>query len=168
MISYRDHFVTLARYNAWANGRLYHACAALPETDYYARRPAAFFGNLHATLNHILVGDRAWMRRMTGKGDAPDSLDTELYVTLPELRAARTAEDDRILAFVGGLDESDLARTISYRPITAGPDARPLSELLGHMFNHQTHHRGQAHALLSDAGADSPPLDLIYYLRETG
>jgi uncharacterized damage-inducible protein DinB len=166
--SFCDHFVTFARYNAWANARLYDACAALPDAAYHAERPAAFFGSLHGTLNHILVGDRAWMRRMTGAGEAPDSLDAQLYATLTELRAARTAEDDRIRTFVEGLDEAGLARTVSYHSMTGGADARPLAELLGHLFNHHTHHRGQAHALLQDAGSDPPTLDLIYYLREIG
>ncbi len=168
MTSHRDHFVTFARYNAWANARLYDACGALPETDYYARRPAAFFGSLHGTLNHILVGDRAWMRRLTGEGEAPSSLDAELYPTFDALRAARDAEDERIRAFVEGLDEAGLARTVSYHSMTGGADARPVAELLVHLFNHHTHHRGQAHALLSASGAEPPPLDLIYFLRETG
>lgn len=164
----RDHFVTFARYNTWANARLYGACAALPEHEYFATRSAAFFGSLHGTLNHILVGDRAWMRRLTGEGDAPNSLDAELYPTLAELRAAREAEDRRILAFVDGLDEAALARTVSYQSMTGGADARSVAQLLGHLFNHHTHHRGQAHALLKDAGAAPPPLDLIYYFREIG
>jgi uncharacterized damage-inducible protein DinB len=166
--SYREHFVRFARYNAWANVRLYDACAALPEADYHAVRASAFFGSLHGTLNHILVGDRAWMRRMTGEGDAPDRLDAELYRTLAELRTARAAEDDRIRSFVEGLDESGLARTVSYHSMTGGADARPLAELLSHLFNHHTHHRGQAHALLKETGAEPPPLDMIYYLREVG
>ena len=167
MTKYRDHFVSFARYNAWANARLYDACAALPDADYHAESPAAFFGSLHGTLNHILVGDRAWMRRMTGEGDAPDSLDAQLCATLNELRAARAAEDGRIQTFVDGLDEAGLARTVSYHSMTGGADARPLAELLGHLFNHQTHHRGQAHALLSHVGAEPPPLDMIYYLRDS-
>lgn len=168
MSAYRDHFVTFARYNAWANTRLYDACAALPESEYHAARPAAFFGSLHGTLNHILVGDRAWMRRITGEGAAPDSLDAELYPTLTELRAARVAEDDRIRTFAESLDEAGLTRVVSYHSMTGGADARPIAELLGHLFNHHTHHRGQAHALLSAAGAKPPPLDMIYFLRDSG
>ena len=166
--AYRDHFVTFARYNIWANARLFDACAALPESAYHAARPAAFFGSLHGTLNHILVGDRAWMRRMTGEGETPASLDAELYPTLAELRAARVDEDQRICTFVESLDEAGLMRTVSYHSMTGGADARPVAELLGHLFNHHTHHRGQAHALLSAAGAEPPPLDMIYFLRELG
>jgi uncharacterized damage-inducible protein DinB len=160
------HFVTFARYNIWANARLYDACAVLPEAAYVAARPAAFFGSLHGTLNHILVGDRAWMRRLTGEGPEPRSLDEELYPDLARLRAAREAEDARILAFVEGLDDAALAAELDYRTMAGEDHANPVGLVLAHMFNHQTHHRGQAHALIKDAGAAPPPLDLIYFLRE--
>jgi len=156
---------TFARYNAWANARLYDACAALPEAAYFAQRACAFFTSLHGTLNHILVGDRAWMRRLTGEGPAPERLDQELYADLSSLRVARAAEDARILAFVERLDDAALARTLIYRTMAGETHANPVGLLLAHMFNHQTHHRGQAHALLKDAGAEPPPLDLIYFLR---
>lgn len=168
MTAYRDHFVTFARYNIWANTRLYDACAGLPQADYHAGRPAAFFGSIHGTLNHLLLVDRAWMQRITGEGDVPTSLDEELYKTLPTLRAARDAEDKRILLYVEDLDDAELARSVSYSPLTAGPETRSVAHLLSHLFNHDTHHRGQAHALLQDAGIDPPPLDLMYYLREAG
>lgn len=165
MTAYPTHFVTFARYNGWANARLYDACEALSEDAYFAQRQSAFFGSLHGALNHILVGDRAWMQRMTGDGDIPPGLDAELYPTLATLRAARTAEDKRILAFVEQLDDAGLARDVSYRPMVGSPDTRSVAALLSHLFNHQTHHRGQAHAMLSEAGAEPPPLDMIYYLR---
>jgi len=160
------HFVTFARYNAWANARLYDACEALPGAAYFAERPAAFFGSLHGTLNHILVGDRAWMRRLTGQGPEPRSLDEELYADLASLRAARAAEDARILSFVEGLDDAALAAELRYRTMAGEEHANPVGLVLAHMFNHQTHHRGQAHALVKDAAAEPPPLDLIYFLRE--
>ena len=128
MSAYREHFVTFARYNTWANTRLYDACAALPESKYLAAHPAAFFGSLHGTLNHILVGDRAWMRRMTGEGETPASLDAELYPTFTELRAARAEEDRRIHTFVDSLDEAGLMRPVSYHSMTGGADARPVAQ----------------------------------------
>ena len=160
------HFQTFARYNAWANGRLYDACQALPEAAYLARRGAAFFTSLHGTLSHVLVGDRAWMRRLTGDGPQPGALDEVPYPTLAPLRRARIAEDARIIDFVGGLDGAALARVVTYRTMAGADHADPMALLLAHLFNHQSHHRGQAHALLSDAGASPPPLDLIYFMRE--
>ena len=159
------HFRTFGRYNAWANRRLYDACADLSEAAYSAPRAGAFFATIHGGLNHIMVGDRAWMRRITGNGPSPATLDEELYPHLGELRIARESEDARIRAFVEGCDDAELARVVTYQPLTVSPDQRSVAEMLGHLFNHQTHHRGQVHALLSDAGADPPPLDLIYYLR---
>ncbi len=161
---FAEHFRTFARYNAWANGRLYEACATLPEAEYLRPRPA-FFGGLHGTLNHILVGDRAWLGRLTGEPSGIAALDQELYPDLPTLRAAREGEDGRLVALVDGYSEADLDAEISYETLTAGGDRRRRRWILAHLFNHQTHHRGQAHGLLTHAGAAPPPLDLIYYLR---
>ncbi|MDP6951524.1 MAG: DinB family protein [Alphaproteobacteria bacterium] len=162
----RNDFVTYAHHNRWANGRLYDACAALPDAAYFAPRPAAFFGSLHRTLNHILVGDRAWMHRMSGEGPDPDSLDQELFSAFAPLRQARQAEDERILDFVAALAPADFDRVVAYRTLLGEDHANPLRQLLAHLFNHQTHHRGQAHALVMEAGDQPPALDLIYYLRE--
>ncbi|MGA8969491.1 MAG: DinB family protein, partial [Pseudolabrys sp.] len=77
-----------AGYNAWCNERLYDATAQVTEADYRANR-SAFFGSLHGTLNHLLVGDRIWMRRFTGQGKVPPSLAAILYDDFAQLRAAR-------------------------------------------------------------------------------
>ena len=84
-----------ADYNAWANRRLYGAASQLPDGDYRCNR-GAFFKSVHGTLNHILVGDKIWMRRFTGQGDAPSQLDLILHDNLPDLWAARQMEDERI------------------------------------------------------------------------
>ena len=159
-----------AGYNAWCNTRLYAAAATLSDADYRADR-GAFFASLHGTLNHILVADRIWMRRFTGEGEQPPGLDTILYDDFVELRAARTIEDARISAYIEGLSEADLAGTLRYRTVVRPQDIeQPLSPTLDHFFNHQTHHRGQAHALLSAViGNDATPsFDLIVFQRETG
>ena len=161
------HFSMLAGYNAWANRRLYDAAAALPDTDYRADR-GAFFRSVHGTLNHLLVADRVWLQRFTGTGEAPDRLDTILFDDLPALRAAREAEDARIVAFVERLDSARLAGVIRYRRIST-PDLmeQALMPALAHFFNHQTHHRGQAHALITGLRGARPEivLDLLAYQR---
>ncbi|MEX0922539.1 MAG: DinB family protein [Rhodovibrionaceae bacterium] len=162
-----DHFQLLARYNAWANARLYAAVAALPAGD-FARDLGGFFGSLRGTLNHNLAGDLIWFRRLTGQGKAPEKLDSLLFEDLAELRAAREAEDARILAYAAALTPEALAGTLRYRNTRGEPFAQPLPQVLAHVFNHQTHHRGQAHHMLSQLGASPPPLDLLYYLREAG
>jgi len=159
-----------AGYNAWCNERLYQATAEIPDADYRANR-GAFFQSLHGTLNHLLVGDRIWMRRFTSQGEAPPSLDAILFGNFAQLRVARRLEDDRISAYIGALHEEDLAKTIRFRTVV---NPQTIEQVLGpaldHFFNHQTHHRGQAHALLSAAVGNerTPSFDLIIYQRETG
>ena len=101
MAGMKAHYATFARYNAWANRRLYDAAAKLSDADYRADR-GAFFKSVHGTLNHLLVTDRVWMQRFTGEGDAPNRLDAILFETFEALRAAREAEDRRIIDFVEG------------------------------------------------------------------
>jgi uncharacterized damage-inducible protein DinB len=158
----------LAGYNRWANRRLYAAAAALPDAEYRADH-GAFFGSVHGTLNHLLAGDRIWMRRLTGEGEAPARLDAILYENFGELRAAREAEDARIIAYVAGLTDGDLAGTVRYRTISNPADIeQELLPVLVNFFNHQTHHRGQAHCLLTRIVNRAPSLDLLMYQRESG
>jgi uncharacterized damage-inducible protein DinB len=160
-----DHFQTFARYNAWANDRLYAACAQLSDADFRASRQA-FFGSILGTLNHILVGDRAWLGRIDGVPSGITRLDEILFDELAALKRARVAEDERILKLTETLDTESLSRDVEYRTVAGVEHRTPLVWVLSHMFNHQTHHRGQAHALLSQTAVKPPPLDLIFFLRE--
>lgn len=163
------HLRRMARYNRWANARLYAACAALPDAEYHAPR-RAFFGSIHGTLNHLLVADRLWLARIVGAPPPPYRLDQELYADLPSLGAAREAQDARIIEVLDAADEADLARDVVYRMVSL-PDREmrtPWHLCWLHAFNHQTHHRGQIHDQLSQTEVAPPPLDLIYYLREIG
>ncbi|MGH6682348.1 MAG: DinB family protein [Pseudolabrys sp.] len=159
-----------AGYNAWCNERLYVAAAGVSDTDYRAER-GVFFKSLHGTLNHLLVGDRIWMKRFTGAGELPASLDATLYEDFEALRAARQSQDTLISRYISRLSDSDLLGTIRYRTFTNPQNIeQPLTPALDHFFNHQTHHRGQAHALLSSivGNGATPSFDLIIYQRETG
>jgi uncharacterized damage-inducible protein DinB len=159
------HYRMFGRYNAWANGRLYDAAARLLTEQYRADR-GAFFQSVHGTLNHLLVTDRVWMQRFTGEGEAPNRLDAILYESFDELRAAREAEDRRIVDFVDGLDEGRLAGTIKYRRVSSPEEfEQPRAPALAHWFNHQTHHRGQVHALLTGLVGEAPELDLLFFQR---
>ncbi len=161
----KQHFDTFARYNAWANARLFDAAALLSDTDYRADR-GAFFRSVHGTLNHLLVTDRVWMFRFTGEGDAPDRLDAILFEQLELLHRAREVEDARIARYVTGLEVAALEGSITYRRVST-PEAitQPLAPALAHWFNHQTHHRGQVHALLTGLAGRAPELDLLFYQR---
>ncbi len=164
----KPHFTMMAGYNAWCNERVYDVAALLPDADYRADR-GAFFKSVHGTLNHLLAADRIWMKRFTGEGEAPNRLDAILFESLPELRAAQQEEDERIVAYLGSRSEADLAGTIRYRTIVNPTEIeQPLTPALMHFFNHQTHHRGQVHCLLTGLGLDAPSLDLILFQRETG
>jgi uncharacterized damage-inducible protein DinB len=161
----KDHYTSFAGYNAWANQRLYDAAARLSDAEYRADK-GAFFKSMHGTLNHLLATDRIWMKRFTGEGEAPDRLDAIVHDDFGGLRAAREAEDRRIVSWIGGLDERALGGVIRYRRVST-PDefVQPLLPALDHWFNHQTHHRGQAHTILTSLGKTAPELDLLYYQR---
>jgi uncharacterized damage-inducible protein DinB len=158
-----DHFRRFAAYNAWANARLYDAATALKDTE-RKKDVKAYFRSLHGTLNHLLVADRIWLYRLTGEGEAPARLDTILYENFGDLRAAREAEDQRLMTYVTGLDSADFATVIRYGNTRGEAKELPLGVILAHLFNHQTHHRGQASHILRQLGVTEPPsLDLLYF-----
>jgi uncharacterized damage-inducible protein DinB len=161
------HYRMFGHYNAWANSRLYDAAAQLTSEHYRADR-GAFFKSVHGTLNHLLVTDRVWMQRFTGEGDAPNRLDAILFETFEELRAARETEDRRIVDFVDGLDDRRIEGTIKYRRVSSPEQfEQQLAPALAHWFNHQTHHRGQIHALLTGLVGTAPELDLLIFQRQS-
>lgn len=162
------HFQMMASYNQWANEKLYAMAKSLPDAD-YRKGVGAYFGSLHGTLNHLLTADRIWLRRLTGTGDHPDVLDAVLYEDLGELHEARRVEDRRLADFVAARDDAAFAEIWEYRTLSGQAHRQPLYQVLGHIFNHQTHHRGQAHTILTILGLAEPePLDLLYMLRERG
>ena len=160
------HYRMFGHYNAWANGRLYASVSRLSVEQYRSDR-GAFFKSIHGTLNHLLVTDRLWMQRFTGEGDAPNRLDAILFEPFDELRAAREAEDRRIVNFVDGLDDARVAGMIKYRRLSSPEQfEQQLAYALAHWFNHQTHHRRQVHAMLTGLAGEAPELDLLFFQRE--
>ncbi len=162
---WKPHYEQFAAYNRWVNRRLYDEGARVP--DQARRRDVGlFFRSLHGTLNHLVVADRAWLRRLTGEGPEPARLNEILYEDFDALREAREAEDARIIRFVGGLDEADFPATFEYRTLAGKAFAQRRCDTLAHFFNHQTHHRGQTHAALTILGVAEPaPLDLLAMQR---
>lgn len=161
----RQNSAMFAAYNAWANARLYDAASAL-DSGAWRADCGAFFGSMMGTLNHILVADRVWMKRFTGEGSQPAALSTILHEDFASLHAAREAEDRRIIAFIDSLTEETAAGRFTYTTMT---DLRTVSQrlapALAHFFNHQTHHRGQAHMIFSVLDRTPPELDLLYFHR---
>jgi uncharacterized damage-inducible protein DinB len=158
------NFRMLARYNALANRRLYEACARLPDTERKQSRPA-FFGSIHGALNHVIVGDRIWLARFAGQEAPSTNLDAILYEDFGELREAREKEDSRIEAFAAGIDERFLKGKIRYVNNEGRTLEDPVELLVAHFFNHQTHHRGQVHDMLTQTNVPPPVLDLHRIIR---
>lgn len=167
----KEEFAKLAAYNRWANERLYDGAATLSD-DAYRRDLAAFFGSVHATLNHLLLVDRLWLDRVGGRGkrggraSPPPELDSVLFDDFEELRQARAEEDDGLVGLIEAHGESTFAEVVSYRTGSGREERNTRVEIFTHLFNHQTHHRGQTHALLTRLGHPGPVLDYIYFLRE--
>ena len=153
------YFRMLARYNRIANERLYEKCAALDPVEYVMERRGSF-GSIHRLLNHLLLGDRIWMERFDGKGRATPPLNTLLFDDFLDLRSARAEEDARIELFFGAADEPFLSRSFAYVNSQGVSYVELAPVAVGHFFNHQTHHRGQVHVMLSQTSIAPPPLDL--------
>lgn len=166
MSGMKVHFQRLAAYNRWANQNLYDAVGQLSAAAFAAPR-VGFFPSLSKTLNHILVGDTVWLGRLDGTG-APGiaGLDQILHVEFEPLAKARAMLDQRIVDFVEALPKQRLDEILSYRNMAGMAMETAVDQVLTHVFNHQTHHRGQAHAMLSSTEVKPPVLDLIYYLRD--
>ncbi|MCG8357259.1 MAG: DinB family protein [Kiloniellales bacterium] len=154
----------LARYNRLANERLYGACAQLTDADRKRERPA-FFKSIHGTLNHIMVGDRIWLGRFAGKAMPSTGLDAMLYEDFQDLTEARRAEDAGIERFAASLDAEWLGGTICYVNNEGRRFEDPTAMLVIHFFNHQTHHRGQVHDMLTQTEVAPPSLDLHRVLQ---
>ncbi|HIF11178.1 MAG TPA: hypothetical protein EYQ81_15965, partial [Sneathiellales bacterium] len=158
-------FGRLASYNRRANHLLLDNYRRLKDDEINAPRPA-FFGSILATLNHILVGDQAWLARLHGDPPPGRALDHILCHTLSALITARELQDDEITAYVKGLTELEFAATIRYQNMSGVDFENSVSVVLTHMFNHQTHHRGQVHDMLSQTSVPPPELDFIFFIRE--
>ncbi|PCJ90498.1 MAG: damage-inducible protein DinB [Hyphomicrobiales bacterium] len=163
---HQSYFQMFAAYNEWANTLLYDACEPLSDEARKKDRNS-FFGSIHNTLNHLIVGDRVWMQRFTASGKTYQKLDQAPFEDWAALRAERNAEDARIISYVGALDDATLQGTFIYTPITTPETVEQVLEpALAHFFNHQTHHRGQVHCMLNQAGISPPALDILYYQHE--
>ena len=159
------HYLALrAEHNQWVNTRVYDVAAHLSDTDYFSDR-GAFFGSVHKTLNHIVTTDMIWMHRIDGTGEAPGSLDAVLHDTLGDTRATREALDTRMIAAVDGMDDAALAEPIRFKARSGDDIAIATNLMVANLCNHETHHRGQVHDMLSQTPVEPPPLDLLYFIR---
>ena len=149
----------MARYNRIANERLYEACARLTDEEYRKPRKGSL-GSIHRLLNHILLGDQIWMSRFEGGGQTTPPLHKILFEEFDALRQARSAEDSRIEAFFSAPPVDFFTRELRYVNSKGVAYVELAAVAAAHLFNHQTHHRGQVHVMLAQTGVAPPSLDL--------
>ena len=165
-----DYVRMMARYNAWQNDQLTDFVLALPNGEAMRDR-GAFFGSILGTLSHLYWGDWIWMSRFDG-GSAPDLVPqpggglpdtTTLFPTAAAWSADRFRMDGRIRAWARGLHDVDLTGDLSWYSGASGRDMRmAMGQVVVQLFNHQTHHRGQVHAMLTAAGSKAPVSDIAF------
>jgi uncharacterized damage-inducible protein DinB len=158
------YVLRMARYNRWQNENLYGAADLLPETE-RRRERGAFFGSIHGTLSHLMWGDCMWMSRLAGtpKPAVGIPASAALHDDWSALKAERVRFDEVIVDWAGQVDSAWLAADFSYFSGAAKRDVTmPCWILVTHFFNHQTHHRGQVHCLLTQAGTRPHDTDLPF------
>jgi len=161
-----EHARVMARYNQWQNRSLYTAAEALGDSARKQDR-AAFFGSIHGTLSHLVWADRVWLSRFRGEprpagGGIKES--PGLFTDWQQMQLARAEIDRQIVAWADALDPCWLYGNLSWMSGASGREVtRPLWFLVTHFFNHQTHHRGQVHAMLTAAGAKPDDTDLLLH-----
>ena len=154
-----DAFRIFARYNRVANERLYEQVAKLDLAEYRRERRGSF-GSIHGLLNHLLVGDRIWMSRFAGGGKTTPPLNTILFETFAEINSARAEEDAAIEAFFEKVGGDFLIRRLAYTNSRGKDYVEEAAPAVLHFFNHQTHHRGQVHVMISQTDVKPPSLDM--------
>lgn len=161
-----------ARYNRWMNERLYALAATLSD-EARKRDVGAFFKSIHGTFNHLLLADRVWLARFKGVAIPEGSmgpggirtLDQELYADFDDLRRERALTDAELASWVSDLSHERLTAPLVYMRFGQRQES-PLWWAVAHVFNHQTHHRGQITSLLTQQGCDPGVTDLFAMLRE--
>ncbi|KNH47618.1 DinB family protein [Pseudomonas lini] len=171
-MSRTSHICLMATYNEWMNAKVYAAVRGLSDEELSADRKA-FFGSILGTLNHLVIGDRVWLKRFANHPTnhsalepirqlpPPESLNQLLFSNIQELCAHRGWLDQIIVEWSRSITESDLDHTLNYTSMNGIPADRCFYGLVMHFFNHQTHHRGQVTTLLSQAGVDVGDTDLV-------
>lgn len=158
-------YQTFAAYNRWMNEKTYAVAAAMTDAERRQDR-GAFFKSIHSTLNHILFGDRAWMNRLAQTNFDLKAIGEDLFDDFDALHAERAEMDAAIVDWTRTLTPEQLHSDLTW---ISGADGKsrthPVWLLASHMFNHQTHHRGQITTLFSQMGKDVGPTDMPWMPR---
>jgi len=166
------HFFTMACNNAWANHRLLDACSRLSQADFVAPR-TSFFPSLKATLNHIVTVDWYYVDALERafRGEPPNTQPSrfftpeEPFATCAELQQAQRKTDRRLIDVCAALSDTQLGKPVPVQR-RAGIETESATRLLAHLFQHQIHHRGQAHAMLAGTPVKPPQLDEFFCANE--
>ena len=158
-----EHIVMMARYNSWQNDSVVAVADELNDEE-RGRERDAFFGSISKTLNHVLWADEMWMHRIAGRA-APQDVSlggsTTHAVSWASFKESRRVVDNDIVAWADGIEPSSLMGNLTWYSGGLEKDlVQPLWVLITHMFNHQTHHRGQVHCMLTQAGVKTRVTDL--------
>lgn len=171
-MSRTQHLCLMAEYNQWMNAKLYEAAMTLPDHELVADRKA-FFGSILGTLNHLVLADTIWLKRFAAHSTnypaleavrnlpTPSNLNQLLFSDLRSLAKQRKLLDLAMVEWTKSISEGDLDSLLSYSNMKGVAAQKNFYSLMVHLFNHQTHHRGQATTLLSQAGVDVGVTDLI-------
>jgi uncharacterized damage-inducible protein DinB len=159
-----DEARELFAYGAWANGHVFAAAEGLAEGEVGAAAPSSFPSVL-ATLGHLVGAEWIWLRRFCGESPAAAPAWAS-GSSLAELKARLTALEAERTEYLGRLSDADLRRVVAYRTLSGDAHAEPLEDLVRHVVNHSTYHRGQAATQLRQLGRTPPNTDLIAYLRQ--
>jgi uncharacterized damage-inducible protein DinB len=172
-----ENYRALARYNTWMNRRIYAVCLRMSDEE-RTRDVGAFFKSIHGTLNHLLMGDHAWLLRCTGDVQRFSPRDGRgeiialrgyghvLYEDFTEMAARREIADQMIEDWTSSLTADTLGRNVQYRGLRGGYD-HPLWWCATHLFNHQAHHRGQLTTVMTQLGYEPGVTDFIEQVRGT-
>lgn len=158
---------TAARYNEWANNRIYNVLRELSDADRKQDR-RAFFGSIHNTMNHLLLADLIYRERLEKKPTTYTRLDEVLYDDFDELEKMQRASDRWYVGFCEAMDPAALDGDLSFQAVGLEPIeyfSLPLRDCLTNLYQHQIHHRGQVHHMISHAGAYPPPVDVVKFSR---
>ncbi|WP_432473005.1 DinB family protein [Amphritea sp. HPY] len=173
----KAHFELLAGYNQSMNEQLYHAASML-DAEQLGEDRGAFFGSVSGTLNHLLVGDIIWLKRFAEHPvgfaslepvltfPSPAALSEILFSDFTELHRVRMVLDTIIQSFALEAREEDYAVALAYNNTKGKAFVKPFGFLVQHLFNHQTHHRGQISTLLSQSGVDPGVTDLLMLIPD--
>ena len=155
-----DYCLMMARYNRWMNERLYALLAEMPD-DERKRDRSAFFRSIHGTLNHLLWGDRMWLGRFIDEPCTAPAFGDDMFADFAQLQREREITDQKMLNWAGTVGDDWFASTITYTSKVDGKTrAIPATVAAIHMFNHESHHRGQLTTLMKQAGCDPGITDL--------